>query len=128
MWSNGLASSVSQSVTFGGVYFSFDFFAFLERIHSRAAESAPSWQVSELAAWETTNTLQAYYYVHKHKQTSNTNQSTQIYFELSLLVLQKKKCRFFCDCFRGAVKNYLADFFPLRGGYPPLSAKLFWAQ
>ena len=71
------------------------FFAFLERIHSRAAESAPSWQVSELAAWETTNTLQAYYYVHKHKQTSNTNQSTQIYFELSLLVLQKKNVDFF---------------------------------
>ena len=25
-----------------------------------------------------------------------------------------------------AVKNYLADFFPLRGGVPPLSAMSFW--
>ena len=25
-----------------------------------------------------------------------------------------------------AVKNYLADFFPLRGGVPPLSANGFW--
>ena len=71
-----------------------NFFAFLERIHSRAAESAPSLQVSELAARETTNTLQAHYYVHKHKQTSNTNQSTQMYFELSLFVLQTKNVDF----------------------------------
>ena len=31
---------------------------------------------------------------------------------------------------RGPVKDYFADFFPLRGGGipPPHSAKLFWAQ
>ena len=26
------------------------------------------------------------------------------------------------------VKNYLADFFPLRGGGTPHSTKLFWAE
>ena len=33
-----------------------------------------------------------------------------------------------CLCIREPFKNYLADFFPLRGGVPPHSAKLFWAQ
>ena len=29
---------------------------------------------------------------------------------------------------REPFKNYLADFFRLGGGVPPLSGKLFWAQ
>ena len=39
----------------------------------------------------------------------------------------KRKIYFPPQTIREPVKNYLADFFPLRGGVPPISAKGFWA-
>ena len=47
--------------------------------------------------------------------------------DVSVCWLKKKRKSAF-NPLKGTLRKLLSEFFPLRGGGTPLSAKLFWAQ